>query len=93
LKQGAIPVTSVDDILEVIGAQHDDDGLSLARPVPELSSQEMVVWQALSAAPHHVDELARGLRLRSGEVAATLAVLELKGLARQVGSMLYTRPE
>jgi hypothetical protein len=26
-----------------------------------------------------------------GEVSATLAMLELSGLARQVGAMLYTR--
>jgi hypothetical protein len=35
--------------------------------------------------------LARTLGAAAGEVAATLAILELKGMARQVGAMLYTR--
>jgi DNA processing protein len=93
LKQGALPVTSIDDILEALGGLDASHGAPpLERHVPELSAQEAVVWHALSAEPHHVDELVRGLRLGPGEVAATLAMLELKGLARQVGSMLYTRP-
>ena len=49
------------------------------------------MWQALSAEPRHIDELAQTLTMRPGELSATLAVLELKGLARQVGAMLYTR--
>jgi DNA processing protein len=49
------------------------------------------VWDALGSEPRHVDELARTLELGAGPVSATLTMLELKGLARQVGSMLYTR--
>ena len=90
LRQGATPVTCAQDILEAIGAT-PAEGTGVARPLPELGAQEGCVLEALSAEPHHADELARTLRLSSGEVAATLAMLELKGLARQVGSMLYTR--
>jgi predicted Rossmann fold nucleotide-binding protein DprA/Smf involved in DNA uptake len=38
-----------------------------------------------------VDELARSLGEPAGSISAVLAMLELKGLARQVGAMLYTR--
>jgi predicted Rossmann fold nucleotide-binding protein DprA/Smf involved in DNA uptake len=38
-----------------------------------------------------VDELARALGRGAGDVSATLVMLELKGLARQVGAMVYTR--
>jgi DNA processing protein len=90
LRQGAAPVTCAQDILDAIGAMPAESA-GLAQPLPELGTREGCVLEALSAEPRHADELARTLRLSSGEVAATLAMLELKGLARQVGSMLYTR--
>jgi DNA processing protein len=90
LKQGAIPVTSVQDILEAIGSP-TGDAPQLVRDVPNLVGEESVVCQALDGEPRHVDDLARTLGIGSGTVSATLAMLELKGLARQVGSMLYTR--
>jgi DNA processing protein len=52
----------------------------------------MRVWDALGGEPRHVDELARALGRGAGELSATLVVLELKGLARQVGAMTYARP-
>jgi DNA processing protein len=92
LKQGATPATSATDILNVLSPQ--STALSpepLARDVPELAPQEMSVWQALGGEPRHVDELARTLNAGPGEVSAALTMLELQGLARQVGPMLYTR--
>jgi DNA processing protein len=99
LKQGATPVTSVNDILDALSSQHaefqsphaDGSDETVARRLPQLAGEETSVWQALGAEPRHVDELARALHAGSGEVSATLALLELKGLARQVGAMLYTR--
>jgi DNA processing protein len=88
LKQGAQPVTGVEDILQLLNGGAD---LSVARAMPNLDDQETCVWDALGAEPRHVDELARALELAAGEISATLAMLELKGLARQVGAMLYTR--
>lgn len=94
LKQGATPVTSADDILEVLNATTETPlraPTGLARHVPELDDTQSTVWRALGPEPRHVDALAHDLTMRTGELSATLALLELKGLARQVGSMLYTR--
>jgi DNA processing protein len=90
LRQGATPVTCVADILEVIGTTADADRI-VARAVPNLGDQETSVLDALGGDPRHVDELARLLGRSAGEVSATLALLELNGMARQVGGMLYTR--
>ena len=89
LRQGAIPVTCVEDILESIGSPVG--AASPVRDVPNLPADESAVCRALGGEPRHVDELARTLGMGPGTVSATLAMLELKGLARQVGSMLYTR--
>jgi len=92
LKQGATPVTSGEDILNTLSTQPlGPDTAPAARPVPELGPTETIAWQALDAEPRHVDELARTLGIGPGEVSATLAMLELRGLARRVGVMLYTR--
>jgi len=92
LKQGAMPVTSAEDILEALGVSSPPGADQLARHVPELGPIETWVWDALSQEPRHIDELIRGLpMLPMGALSATLAKLELKGLARQAGPMLYTR--
>jgi DNA processing protein len=92
LQQGAAPVTSAEDILGALGSASGAQAPApVAQPLPHLGPGEDAVWQALGGEPQHIDELARGLRLPAGELAAALVMLELKGLARQVGSMLYTR--
>jgi DNA processing protein len=88
IKQGALPVTSVDDILHALGGSGPE---IVARGMPSLDDRETSVWEALGGEPRHVDELSRSLEVAAGELSATLAMLELKGLARQVGAMLYTR--
>lgn len=94
LKQGATPVTSAKDILDVLSSTMSEAATGepeLARRVPDLEPDERTVWRALSGEPRHIDALANDLTMCAGDVSATLAMLELKGLARQVGSMLYTR--
>jgi DNA processing protein len=87
-------VTSAQDILDALGTLHTQGEAPLAavaRDVPEAEGQEKVVWQALGSEARHVDELARSLGIGAGEISGSLAMLELSGLARQVGPMLYTR--
>ena len=88
LKQGAAPVTCAQDILDAL-----DTGsrAPVAHSLPRLEADESSVWQALDGDPRHIDDLARELKRGAGELSATLAVLELKGLARQVGAMTYAR--
>jgi DNA processing protein len=50
---------------------------------------ESAVLKQLSSEPSHVDEICRRSGLTMSEVSSTLAMLELKGIARQVGSMNY----
>ena len=90
LRQGAMPVTCARDILDVLGAPAAG-AMTRVEEAPDVSPPEATVWRALSGEPRHADDLARTLGLSPGEVAATLTMLEVKGLARQVGSMLYTR--
>lgn len=91
LRDGATPVTGAQDILEalnltMIGAQMD-----FGRAAPPTDPGERALMQALSRDPQHVDEVVRRSGLPVSEVASTLALLELKGLVRNMGGMQYVR--
>ena len=45
----------------------------------------------LSIEPKHVDQVRRDSGLPIAEVSSLLALLELKGMVRQVGGMNYVR--
>jgi DNA processing protein len=49
------------------------------------------VLGALTFEPTHVDEVQTRCGLPAAQVAASLAMLELKGRVRQVGGMQYVR--
>jgi DNA processing protein len=48
-----------------------------------------VVLKQLSAEPSHIDEVCRRSGLPAATVSGTLAMMELKGMVRQVGTMNY----
>jgi DNA processing protein len=88
IQEGAIPVLKVDDILEPLNltmvAQHAE-----AREVIPADETEAKVLQLLSAEPAHIDEIQRTTGLPIAQVSSTLALMELKGMVRQVGGMNY----
>ena len=52
---------------------------------------EATLLERLTHEPLHVDELTRAAGLPAAMVTATLTLLELKGLARQIAPMQYVR--
>jgi DNA processing protein len=50
---------------------------------------EAAILKQLASEPSHIDEICRRSGLTMQEVSSTLAMLELKGIARQVGNMNY----
>jgi DNA processing protein len=92
IKQGATPVTSVDDILEALVLPVPDAADEAARHMPNLGPNEAAVYRVLDEEPRHVNDLSSRLAMPAGLVSATLTLLEFSGLARQAGPMLYTRP-
>ncbi len=56
--------------------------------LPE-SDTESLLLQQLGAEPTHVDEVCRRSGLPAAVVSGTLAMMELKGLVRQIGTMNY----
>ena len=88
IQDGAKPVLCVADILEELNLQQVTIQSEVRATVPTTSTERRVL-DLLSSEPTHVDELGRVSDLPPAEVAGTLALLELKGLARQTGGMNY----
>ena len=56
-----------------------------------LDETERALLNVLTAEPIHIDDIAQAASLPMSVVSATLAMMELKGVARQTGGMNYIR--
>lgn len=88
LRQGAQPLTRPEDMLEALDLTLATERQS-ARTVLPADAAEASLFALLGPEPQHVDELGLQAGLPIEKVSATLALMELKGLARQVGGMQY----
>ena len=90
LQEGAKAVLSAQDILDELNLARVT-GYVEARETLTVTGVEAAVLAALSEEPQHVDEIRERCDLPVAEVSSTLAMLELKGMVRQVGNMIYVR--
>ncbi|MBI3761767.1 MAG: DNA-protecting protein DprA [Chloroflexi bacterium] len=88
IQQGAKPVLGAEDILEELNltmvVEHAE-----ARATLPVSETEIKLLNHLSVEPIHVDSLRALAGLPIAEVSSALAMMELKGMVRQVGGMNY----
>ncbi|MFN8637745.1 MAG: DNA-processing protein DprA, partial [Chloroflexota bacterium] len=90
IREGAKVVTDASDILEELHLTAVVEERATREALPA-DPTEAALLRLLSDEPTHVDDLTRGAQLASATVTATLTILELKGLARQLGPMQYVR--
>jgi DNA processing protein len=76
------------DILEELNLMAVERQIEMREILPE-SETEAVLLKQLSAEPAHIDEVCRKSGLPAATVSGTLAMMELKGMVRQVGTMNY----
>jgi DNA processing protein len=88
IQQGAKLVQTVNDIFDELNVATVGQQLEFRLVAPE-DPVERSILQLLSGEPSHVDEIVRQLGLPVATVSGGLAMLELKGMARQVGGMNY----
>ncbi len=88
--QGATPVLSVESVLQALDLQMAEPQ-KVVRQIVQTTPQEERLLSVLSQAPLHIDELGYQCGLSPADLSSTLALLELKGLVRQVGAMTYVR--
>ena len=94
IQDGAKLVTGVGDILDELNlAWTRAESADVARQVVPANESEARLLALLEAEPTHVDDLARQCQMPVATVSSTLTILELRGLARKVGPMQYSRSQ
>jgi DNA processing protein len=88
IQEGAKLVSDYTDILEELNLTAVAQQVEMKELVPP-SDTEFLLLKQLGAEPTHIDEVCRSSGLSISTVSSTLAVMELKGLVKQVGAMNY----
>jgi len=92
IQEGAKLVMRASDVLDELNVTYTnkvvEQKTEVIAPAGNLEAQ---VLEALDTEPRHIDEIIRQTGLSTSNVASTLAILELKGLAQMVGGMQYCR--
>ena len=88
IRDGAYPLLDVQGVLEVLNLTIVNEQRAARHAIPS-DPVEAQLYQSLSQEPRHVDEIRLLTGMPIEKVSATLAMMELKGMVRQVGGMNY----
>jgi hypothetical protein len=88
IQNGALPLLSVNDLMQALDLSRMSDHKAARKIIPS-DETEARLMNVLGDEPLHVDEIRNQADLPIEKVSATLALMELKGMVRQVGGMNY----
>jgi len=88
IAQGARPMLSVSDLLDVLNLTRVTEQCTVRKVLPA-DGTESKLMNVLTHEPLHMDEIRNLTGLPIERVSATLVMMELKGLVRQVGGLNY----
>jgi DNA processing protein len=88
IEQGARPLLRYAEILDVLHLDKIEEKQTVRKTLPG-DETEARLLVAVTDEPTHIDEIGNLTGLPIEKVSATLALMELKGMVRQVGNMNY----
>ncbi|MFC2060816.1 DNA-processing protein DprA [Chloroflexota bacterium] len=88
IQEGAKLVREYTDILEELNLTAVAHQIEMREIIPPSDTESLLLKQ-LGTEPTHIDEVCRSSSLPVATVSGTLAMLEIKGLVKQVGAMNY----
>ncbi|MFC1944892.1 DNA-processing protein DprA [Chloroflexota bacterium] len=88
IQEGAKLVREAGDVLEELNLTMIPQQMEMREIAPE-NETESLLLKHLSHEPMHIDEMCRSSRLPVTAVSSALAIMELKGMVRQMGNMNY----
>lgn len=88
IANGARPLLAVKDILDALDLNRNLERREVRKALPS-DPTEAALFQLIGPEPLHVDEIRAQSGLPIERVSATLTMMELKGMVRQVGGMQY----
>ena len=94
IQNGAKLITCLEDILEefpTATALVTPDHPSNEGTLPPLSENETALLSLLTRESLHIDQIIRQTKRSANEITSDLTLLEMKGLAKNIGGMHYRR--
>lgn len=88
IRDGAMLVSCAEDILEALNLRDIEQFVASKEIVPD-SPTEAKLLEYLTREAQHIDELTRATGLTSQQVNSTLTLMEMKGIVRNLGGMMY----
>lgn len=90
IKRGAKMACSVNDIIEELRLDMQEKSSSRSINV-QLTDKEEMIYNSLSHESIHIDIITKLTKLDTSTVSSTIAILEIKGLIKNVGGQNYIR--
>lgn len=88
LKSGAKLAGSIKDILEELNLEKMKAAEEVKHIIPETEEEKAIV-SVLSIEPTHIDKIIKLSKLKTPAVSSTLAILEMKGIIKDIGGQNY----
>ncbi|MEX1248058.1 MAG: DNA-processing protein DprA [Anaerolineales bacterium] len=88
IQRGAHPLVRFEDLLDLLNLEMMAEHKTATAVLPA-DATEAKLFSLLGPEPLHVNEIGALAQMPIDQVSSTLALMELKGLARQVGGMSY----
>jgi len=88
IQEGAKLVSNCNDILEELNLTAVAHQMEIKEIIPASEAESQLLKQ-LNAEPSHIDDICRSTGLPAAEASSTLAMMELKGMVKQMGNMKY----
>jgi DNA processing protein len=88
IQQGAKLVQKIDDVLEELNLTMVPQQMEMQQLIPATDTESDLL-RHITKEPVHIDEVCRQSALPVSTVSSLLAMMELKGLVRQMGPMTY----
>lgn len=88
IKSGAKIVSGVKDILEELHIEQKKEAEKIKTIIPATNEEEKIL-KTLSPDPVHIDTIAKMTKLEASVASSTLAIMEMKGMVRNIGGQNY----
>ncbi|MFH1087900.1 MAG: DNA-processing protein DprA, partial [Chloroflexota bacterium] len=90
IQEGAKLVRNCDDILEELNLGNAGRQLEMKTAIPANETESQIL-ELVGSQPVHVDDICRQCSLPVSEVSSALAMMELRGIVKQMSPMNYAR--
>ncbi len=88
IKRGAKMAAGISDILEELRLEQKKISSEIKKIIPA-STEEKKILAFLSHEPSHIDKIAKTTKLKTNVVGSTLALMEIKGMVKNIGGQNY----